>query len=149
MAREGLWELEMRTPRLWCFLFFILLTLSLHSARLCAQESEILAQFHPYSQGTPHLPALESGIVLTKENVQLVKEVLPDEIVQLLVSGDFSISSLSLMRIPPMRQTTDRSHCLCSLAGPRLTMCNSARRCSRQTRRQSTTSRFLLNVSIC
>ncbi len=58
---------------------------------LWAEESPILDQFRPYSQGAPHIPGLEPGVTLSQANAQLAKEVLPDEILHLLTTGDFTI----------------------------------------------------------
>ncbi len=57
-----------------------------------AEESAILDQFRPYSHGVPHLPGLEPGVTLSSANAQLAKEVLPDEVLHLLTSGDFTIT---------------------------------------------------------
>ncbi len=89
------------------FFLVLLFTFGAHPAWLSAQESAILAQFHPYSQKSPHLPGLEPGAVLTRDNVQLVKEVLPDEVVQLLTAGDFSIHFQDTTDLPSRQSYID------------------------------------------
>lgn len=58
-----------------------------------AEESAILNQFRPYSHGAPHIPGLEPEVTLSSANAQLAKEVLPDEVLHLLTSGDFTITT--------------------------------------------------------
>jgi len=65
------------------------------------QESEIQAQFHPYSQGTPHIPGIEPGVHLTGANVQLARELLPEEILKLISAGDFAITVQETTNLPP------------------------------------------------
>ncbi|MCS6926343.1 MAG: DUF1329 domain-containing protein [Candidatus Binatia bacterium] len=66
-----------------------------------ADESEIVAQLHPYRQGTPRLPGLEPGVTLTPENAQLAREVLPAEVLQLLSTGEFSVTVQETTDLPP------------------------------------------------
>ena len=71
---------------------------------LWAEESSILDQFRPYSQGGPRIPGLEPGVTLSQANANLAKEVLPDEVLHLLTSGDFTITIQETTDLP-LRQS--------------------------------------------
>lgn len=92
------------TRVLWLSFHIILLELGANPPQLSAQESTILVQLHPYNQGTPHLPTLEPGVTLSRENVPLAKDVLPGEVVQLLTAGDFTIQLQDTTDLP-LRQS--------------------------------------------
>ena len=72
--------------------FATLLASCLTCALAWADESAILAQFRPYSQGVPRVPGLKPGVTLTPVNVQLAREVLPEEVLQHLTAGDLEIT---------------------------------------------------------
>lgn len=82
----------------------LLIVLSLSPDGVSAQEAAILAQLHPYSQSKPRVPGLEPGVTLSQANAQLGKEVLPEEILQLLTAGDFTISLQDTTDLP-LRQS--------------------------------------------
>ena len=66
-----------------------------------AQEARVRASFHPYAHGTPHVPGLEPGTVVSSANAQLAKEVIPAEILTLLESGELSITLQATTDLPP------------------------------------------------
>jgi hypothetical protein len=61
----------------------------------------ILAQLRPYNKGSPHVPGLEAGVTLSQTNARLAREVLPDEVLQLLAAGDFAITIQETTDLPP------------------------------------------------
>lgn len=79
----------------------MLLVSGLACALARADESAIVAQFRPYSQGTPRVPGLEPGVTLTPTNAQLAREVLPDEVFQRLTAGDLEIAIQETTDLPP------------------------------------------------
>jgi hypothetical protein len=66
-----------------------------------ANESEIRTSFHPYSQGGPRIPGLGPGVTLTATNAQVAREVLPDEILRLVIAGDLEILLQETTDLPP------------------------------------------------
>lgn len=100
---------DMGQPRRACaWLFGLFLHVNWGGTLTCAdittpsqtQEQAIIAQLHPYSEGAPQAPGLEPGVMLNQENADLAKDVLPEELVQLLSTGDFTAS---------IQKTTDLS----------------------------------------
>ncbi len=91
--------------------FILILSIVLVSGIRCsspwAEESAILNQFRPYSHGAPHIPGLESEVTLSSANAQLAKEVLPDEVLHLLTSGDFTITTQETTDLPPRQSYID------------------------------------------
>jgi hypothetical protein len=79
----------------------VLLVSSLEYAPVWAAESTIPAQFHPYRQGAPRILGLEPGVTLSSHNVQLAREVLPAEVVQLLEAGDLPLTIQETTDLPP------------------------------------------------
>lgn len=71
---------------------------------LCADDTAIQEQFHPYSKGEPHIPGLQPGVTLDATNASLAKEVLPDEVLPLLTAGDFTIYIQATSDLP-LRQS--------------------------------------------
>ncbi|HJY81129.1 MAG TPA: DUF1329 domain-containing protein [Candidatus Binatia bacterium] len=78
--------------RTFILILSIVLVSGIRCSSLWAEESAILDQFYPYRHGAPHIPGLEADVTLSSTNAQLAKEVLPDEILRLLTSGDFTIT---------------------------------------------------------
>lgn len=78
---------------------FVLLS-GLHSP-VTAEESAIRAQFHPYDQDTPQVPGIEPGVKLTAANAQLAREVLPEEVLNLIAMGDFELTVQNTTNLPP------------------------------------------------
>ncbi|MBI3302590.1 MAG: DUF1329 domain-containing protein [Deltaproteobacteria bacterium] len=79
----------------------ILLMSSIAYSVVWAEESALLAHFHPYRQGSPRIPGLEPGVTLSRANAQLAREVLPAEVLQLLAAGDVEISIQETTDLPP------------------------------------------------
>lgn len=82
-------------------IFGALLASCLTCAPAWADESAIVAQFRPYSQGTPRIPGLEPGVTLTPANAHLAREVLPEEVLQRLTAGDLEIAIQATTDLPP------------------------------------------------
>jgi hypothetical protein len=99
-------KISLSVKWLWGLCAVFLMT-SLPSFPTWADESAIVAQFHPYRQGAPRIPGLVPGVQLTTENAQVAREVLPDEIVQLLTAGDFAITIQETTDLPPRQSYQD------------------------------------------
>ena len=74
---------------------------------LWADESAILTHFRPYSQGTPRIPGLEPGVILSRNNVHSAKEMLPPEILQLIESGALEVAIQETTDLPPRQAYLD------------------------------------------
>lgn len=79
----------------------VVLLISVLRSPVAAEESAIRAQFHPYDQGVPRVPDIEPGVRLTAANVRLAREVLPEEILNLVTAGDFEITIQETTDLPP------------------------------------------------
>ncbi len=72
-----------------------------------ADEAAIRARFLPYAQGAPRIPGLEPGVTLALSNAQLAREVLPEEVLRLVASGDLSLSLQETTNLPPRSSYLD------------------------------------------
>lgn len=79
----------------------IALFIGVFSCAAYANESELRASFFPYSQGEPRLSGLEPSVTLARTNAQVAREVLPDEIFQLVAKGDLEILIQETTNLPP------------------------------------------------
>lgn len=75
---------------------------------IAAEDRDVLtAQFLPYQEGIPRLPGLEPGTILSRENAQLAREVLPEEMLRLLETGDLTIPIQDTSDLPPRQAYLD------------------------------------------
>lgn len=93
-------QFSLRTLARWfsCGMLFIL---GFWGGLVRADETTIREQFHPYNRSTPQVPGLEPGVTITVANVQLAREVLPAELVQLVTAGDLALPIQKTTDLPP------------------------------------------------
>lgn len=80
---------------------------SLWSFPLRAEDSALVAQFRPYTQGAPHLPGLTPGVTVARANAQLAKDALPAEVLQLVEAGDVELPIQETTDLPPRTSYLD------------------------------------------
>ncbi len=81
--------------------FFVLLGLLIQVSLTKAETPEaILSYFYPYDQGAPHIEGITPGITISQQNWQIAKEALPEEILQLLRAGDFTLKVQETTNLP-------------------------------------------------
>ena len=80
---------------------------SLWCSPLWAEDSALVAQFHPYTQGPPRIPGLDPGVTVSRANVQLAKDVLPAEVFQLVEAGDVDLLIQETTDLPPRASYID------------------------------------------
>lgn len=56
-------------------------------ARAELSEDAIQETFHPYRHGVPQVPQITPGLVITKDNWQIAKDVVPHEYLELIKRG--------------------------------------------------------------
>lgn len=92
---------RLSSPRILVCLPGVFLLIGVLRSSAAAEESAIRAQFHPYDQGSPHVSGIEPGATLTAENVQRAREVLSEEVLNLIASGTFCNNDPGNDRSPP------------------------------------------------
>ena len=74
---------------------------SLWCSPLWAEDSALVAQFHPYTQGPPRIPGLDPGVTVSRANVQLAKDVIPAEVFQRVEAGEVDLLIQETTDLPP------------------------------------------------
>ncbi|NOT54255.1 MAG: hypothetical protein HOP18_06585, partial [Deltaproteobacteria bacterium] len=70
-------------------------------ASVWAEDAALIAPFRPYTQGMPRVPGLDPGVMLSRANAQLAKDVLPAEVLQLVEAGDVELLIQDATDLPP------------------------------------------------
>lgn len=93
--------------QIFILVWSVLLASGIRFSVLWADESAIVAQFHPYSQEIPHVAGLAPEMTLSSANAHLAKEVLPDEVFRLLTAAELTIMVQKTTNLPPRQSYLD------------------------------------------
>lgn len=67
-------------------------------------RERVLAEFYPYGRGTPPHRTIRPGMQISRGTWQAAQELLPPEILQALIAGDFTIVVQDTTDLPPSEE---------------------------------------------